>query len=89
MKMTVSFAGMLLSFMSSLLLIVDLRVCTLGILFRKFSPVTISAKLFPNLSSVRFSVLVLMLRSLIHLELSFVQGDVCLCLHSSICRHPV
>mgnify|MGYP007133048323 CR=1 FL=1 len=34
-----------------------------------------SSRLFPTFSSIRFSVSGFMLRSLIHLDLSFVQGD--------------
>jgi hypothetical protein len=34
-----------------------------------------SSKLFPNFSSIRLSVSGFMLRTLIHLDLSFVQGD--------------
>jgi hypothetical protein len=44
-------------------------------LFRKFAPVPMSSRLFPNFSSIRFSVSGFMYWSLIHLDLSFVQGD--------------
>ena len=46
-----------------------------GVLFRKFPPVPMSSRLFPTFSSLRFSVSGFMFRSLIHLDLSFVQGD--------------
>ena len=55
------------------LLIVSLSVCAAGVLFRKWSPVRSSP--LPTFSSVRFSVVGFMLRSLIHLDLSFVHGD--------------
>jgi hypothetical protein len=42
---------------------------------RNFSPVPMSLRLFPTFSSIRLSVSGFMLRSLIHLHLSFVQGD--------------
>ena len=38
-----------------------------------FAPVPRSSKLFPNFLSIRFTVSGFMLRSLIHLDLSFVQ----------------
>jgi hypothetical protein len=37
--------------------------------------VPMSSRIFPNFSSIRFSVSGFMLRSLIHLDLSFVPGD--------------
>jgi hypothetical protein len=42
---------------------------------------------FPTFSSIRFNVSGFLMRSLIHLDLSFVQGDKYL--HSSTCRHPL
>jgi hypothetical protein len=41
----------------------------------KFPPVPMSSMFFPTFSSIRFTVSGFMLRSLIHLDLSFVQGD--------------
>ena len=41
----------------------------------KFPPVAIIPRLYPIFSSIKFSVSGFMLRSLIHLDLSFVQGD--------------
>jgi hypothetical protein len=40
-----------------------------------FSPVPICSRLFPTFSSISFSVSGFMWSSLIHLDLSFVQGD--------------
>ena len=40
-----------------------------------FIPIPMSLRLFPAFSSVRFSESGFMLRSLIHLALSIVQGD--------------
>jgi hypothetical protein len=65
----------LFSFMRSHLSIVDLIAWATGILFRKLSLVPMCSRLFSTFSSIRFSVSVFMLRSLIHLDLSFVQGD--------------
>jgi hypothetical protein len=42
---------------------------------QEFSPVPISSRLFPTFSSINFSVSDFMWSSLIHLDLSFVQGD--------------
>ena len=63
------------SFMRSHLSIFDLRARTIGVLFRKFLPVPMSSRLFLTFSSITFSVSGFMLRALIHLDLSFVQGD--------------
>jgi hypothetical protein len=72
----VSFAlQKLFSFMRSHLSIVDLRALAIGVLFRKLSPIPTSSRLFSSFSSIRFSVSAFTLRSLIHLNLSFVQGD--------------
>ena len=74
--MTVSFAlQKLLSFRRSHLFIVALIVCATGVLPRKWSPVPMSCRLLPTFSSIRFNVVRLILRSLIHLDLSFVHGD--------------
>jgi hypothetical protein len=42
---------------------------------RHFSPVLISSRLFPTFSSISFSVSGFMWSSLIHLDLTLVQGD--------------
>ena len=74
--LTMSFAlQKLSSFMRSHLSIFDHRAWAIGVLFRKFSPVPMSSRLFPIFSAIRFSVSSFMLRSLVHLELNFVQGD--------------
>ena len=49
--------------------IVDCSVCD-----NVFSPVLMHSRLLPTFSSIRFSILGLFLRSLIHLDLYFVQG---------------
>jgi hypothetical protein len=76
----VSFAlQKLFSSMRSHLLIVDLSAYANGVLFRKSFPVPMSSRLFLIFSSIRFFFSFLsdisgfMLRSLVHLELSFVQ----------------
>ena len=74
--------------MKSRLLIVDLSVWAVGVLLRKFSPVPMHSRLFSSFSYSRFGVYYFMLRSLIHLNLSFVQGDkygsICILLHADI-----
>ena len=57
------------------LLIVNLSICAIGDLFRKLSPGQMHSMLLPTFSSVRLSVTKFILRSLIHLNLSFVQSD--------------
>ena len=42
---------------------------------QEFFPVPISSRLFPTFSSINFNVSGFMWRSLIHLDLNFVQGD--------------
>jgi hypothetical protein len=61
--------------MRSHLSILDFTVQAIGILFRNISPVLICLRLFPTFSYVSFSVFGFMWNSLIHLDLSFVQGD--------------
>ena len=74
--LTVSLAVQkLCNFMRSHLSIHDLIAQANAVLFRNFSPVPISSRLFPTFSSINFSVSGFMWRSLIHLDLSFVQGD--------------
>jgi hypothetical protein len=65
----------LFRFMRYHLLIIGLRGYTIGVLFRKLSSVPMHLRLFPTFSSIRLSVFDFMLRSLIHLNISFVQGD--------------
>jgi hypothetical protein len=52
--------------------ILDLTAQDIGVLFRNFSPVPISSRVFPTFSSISFSVSGFMWSSLIHLDLSFV-----------------
>jgi hypothetical protein len=74
--LTVSFAlQKLCNFMRSRLSILDLTAQAIAFLFRNVSPVSISSRLFPTFSSINFRVYGLMWRSLIHLDLRFVQGD--------------
>ena len=74
--LTMSFAlQKFFSFRRSHLLIVSLSVYAAGVLFRKWFPVPMRSSVLPTFSSVRFSVTVSILRSLIHLDLSFVHGD--------------
>jgi hypothetical protein len=80
----------LLSFMRAHLLILDPSSWAIGVLFRKLSPVPMSSRLFANFSSIRFSVSGFTLRSLIHLDLSFMRDDKYgIYLHSSTYRQPV
>jgi hypothetical protein len=57
------------------LLILDLTAQDIGVLFRNFSPVLMCSRLFTTFSSISFTVSGFMWRSLIQLDLSFVQGD--------------
>jgi hypothetical protein len=75
-SLTVSFAlQKLWNFMSSHLSILDLTAQAIAVLFRNFPPVPISSRLSPTFSSINFNVSGLMWRSLIQLNLSFVQRD--------------
>ena len=74
--LTVSLAlQKLCNFMRFHLPILDLTEQAIAVLFRNFSPVPISSRLYPTFSFFNFSVSGLMWWSLIHLDLSFVQGD--------------
>ena len=74
--LTVSFAlQKLCNFMRSYLLILDLTPHYIAVLVRTFSPVLISLRLFLTFSSINFSVSGFMWRSLIHLDLNFLQED--------------
>ena len=73
--LTVSFAlQKLFSFRRSHLLTVSLSACAAGVIFRKWYSVPTCSSVFPTFSSIRFSVVGFMLRSLIHLYLSFVHA---------------
>jgi hypothetical protein len=64
----------LCNFMRSHLSILDLTAQAIALLFRNLSPVPISSRLFPTFSSISFTASGFMWSSLIHLDLSFVQG---------------
>jgi len=69
--LTVSFAlQKLCNFKRFQLSIHDLTAQAIAVLFRNFSPVPLSSKLFPTFSSINFSVSGFTRRSLIHLDLS-------------------
>jgi hypothetical protein len=73
--LTVSFSlQKLCNFMRSYLSILDLTAQAIAVLFRNSSLVPISLRLFPTFSSLNFSVSGYMWRSLVHLDLSFIQG---------------
>ena len=55
--------------------ILDLTAQAIAVLFRNFPPVPISSRLFPTFSSISFSITGCMWSSLIHLDLTLVQGD--------------
>jgi hypothetical protein len=65
----------LCNFMRYHLSILHLTAQAIAVLFRNFSPVPISSRLFPTFSSISFSVSGFMWSSLIHLALTVVQGD--------------
>ena len=74
--LTMSFAlQKLLSFRRSYLLIVSHSVCATGVIFRKWAPVLMHSSVLSTFFSMRFNVIGFMLRSLIHLDLSFVHAD--------------
>jgi hypothetical protein len=94
--LTVSFAlQKLYNFMRSHLSILDLTAQAIAVLFRNFSAVPISSRLFHTFSyiNINFSFSGFMWRSLIHLDLSFVQGDnsgsIHILLHDNrqLCQH--
>jgi hypothetical protein len=74
--LTVSFAlQKLCNFMRSHLLILNLTAQAILVLFKNFSHVPISSRLFSTFSFIIFSVSGFMWSPLIHLDLSFVKGD--------------
>jgi hypothetical protein len=92
--LTVSFAlQKLCNFIRSHLLIPNLKAQPTAFLFKNFSPVHISSRLFPTFSSVSFRVSGFIWSSLIHLDLSFVQGEkngaIRILLHDNcqLCQH--
>jgi hypothetical protein len=73
--LTMSFALQKLSnLMRFYLSILDLRALGIVVLFRKCGPVPMCLRLSPTFSSFRSSISGFMLRPLIHLDLSFLQG---------------
>jgi hypothetical protein len=92
--LTVSFAlQKLCNFMRSHLSIFDLIAQAIADLFRNFSTVPIFSRLSPTVSSINFCVSTFMWMSLIHLDLSFIQGDrngsISILLHDNhqLCQH--
>jgi hypothetical protein len=92
--LTVSFAlQKLCSFLRSHLSIINLRAQTIAVLFRNFSPVQISSRLFPTYSSISFSVSGFMWSSLFLLDLTLLQGNrngsIRILLHDNhqLCQH--
>jgi hypothetical protein len=92
--LTVSFAlQKLCNFVRSHLWSLNLTAQANDILFRNFSPVPTSSRFFPSFSSVSFSVSGFMWSSLIHLDLTLVQGDrngsIHILLHDNLqlCQH--
>ena len=76
--LTMSFAlHKLFSFRRSHLLIFSHSVCAARVIFRKWCPVKMHSSVLPTFSSTRFSIAGFMLRSLIHLKLSFVYSSTC------------
>jgi hypothetical protein len=65
----------LCNFMRSQFSILDPIAQAIAVLFRNFPPVPISLRLFPTFSSISFTVSGFMWSSLIHLDLTLVQGD--------------
>lgn len=64
-----------LNFMSSHLLVVGHNACTVASCAKSILK-SMNAILFSTFSSIRFRISDLMLRSSIHLDVSFVQGDI-------------
>ena len=83
----------LCNFMRSHLSILDLTAQAIVVLFRNFFPVPVCSRLFPTFFSISFSVYGFMKRSLIHLDLSLVQGGSNGSIHnllhdnSQLCQH--
>jgi predicted membrane-bound mannosyltransferase len=92
--LTVSFAlQKLCNFMRSHLSILAFTAQAIAGLFRNFSPVLISSRLFHTFSSIGFTVSGFIWTSLIHLGLTLVQGDkngsICILQHDNcqLCQH--
>lgn len=65
----------LFSLMQSCLLVLAAISYTIGVLFRKSFPNSMSSSVLPILSSCRFNVCVSVFRSLIHFDLSLAYGE--------------
>ena len=69
-------------------LLIVVSVCAISVLLRKLPPVLICSKLATIFSSIKFSVSVFLLRSLINFFLSFAQGykygSICILLNTDI-----
>jgi hypothetical protein len=86
--LTVSFAlQKLCNFMRSHLSILHLTTQAIAVLFRNFSSVPIPSRLFLTFSSISFSVSGFNASSLIHLDMSFVQGDKNRPIHDLLCAN--
>lgn len=70
-------------FMRSLLLIAILSAYGTSILLQKCFPMPMILRIFSTFSFFRFRLYSLLLKSFIHLELSFILGDRygCICIH--------
>ena len=75
----------LFSFRRSYLLINSLSICATGVIYRKWSPVLMHSSILSTFFSMMFSVAGILLKFLIHLDLSFVHGNryksICILLH--------
>ena len=92
--LTVSLAlQKLCNFMRSHLSILNVITQAVSVLFMNFSSVPISSRLLPTFPSISFSVSGFMWSSLIHLDLSFVDGDkdgsirILLHVNCQLCQH--
>jgi hypothetical protein len=86
--LTVSFAlQKRCNFLRSNLSILNHIAQAIAVLLMNFPPVPISSRLFPTYSSTNFGVSGFMWSSLIHLDLTLVQGDkngsICILLHDN------
>jgi hypothetical protein len=73
--LTVSFALQKLCCMRAHLSIPDLTAEAIGVLFRNFFPGSIYSRFSPTFSSTSVSISGFLLKSFIHLDLNFVQGN--------------
>ena len=71
--LTMSFALQKLFQFQEVPFIVSPSFCAIGVIFRKSSPVPMRSSVLLTFSSTRFGVAGFMLRSLIHLDLSFMH----------------